>query len=165
MSGAYPEKDRARHRRLFSRHAHSVGVVPARHTYRLLILMALGSLVLADMKFLGPERVDDVIPTWAILVWSALVVLGSVFTFASMWVGDKVLGMLIERTGYTAISTVCLAYGAATMLVVVREHEATFFLIGTGLAAAVRAWFVHRELRTLRKFMAEVVTTQEASVV
>ncbi len=155
-------RDHARHRRIVSRHAHAIGVMSPRHTYRILVLMALGSLVVANIRFLGPERVDDVIPTWSIVVWSTLLVIGSIFTLMSSTWHDKVTGMLVERAGHTAISTVCIAYGAAIILATGHERAPSYFLLIAGLGSALRAIKVHKELTTLRKFMREVSVFKEA---
>lgn len=156
-------RDHARHRRILSRHAHAAaGVMPPRHTYRFLVLLALGSLVLANIRFLGPERVDDVIPTWSILLWSALLVIGSIFTLAATTWHDRVVGMLVERAGHTAISTACLSYGASIILATGTERAPSYLLLVAGLASAFRAIRVHKELRTLRDFMRTISDYKEA---
>lgn len=157
-------RDHAKHRRFISRRAHATAeAMPPRSTYRFLVLLAFLSLLLANIRFLRVESVEDVIPTWAIWLWSVLLILGGTFTLIAPTWEARVTGMLVERAGHTAISTVCLSYGASTVLAIGYPYPSSYLLLLAGLASAFRAIKVHKELVSVRKFMREVLEFKGAT--
>jgi len=130
-------------------------IPPSRHPFQLWVLGALLLSGLANFLTPGSEVLQEGLNPVAHKSWALIVTVSAVLALISAWWPDRITGLLLERTGLSAMGLVCPLYAAIVVLqsgfgVGVPGITLTAFL---GFACIIRAVHVQRELNILRHFV------------
>jgi hypothetical protein len=133
-------------------------IPPSRHPFQIWVLAALIISGAANFFTPGSEVLQEGLSPAVHKMWAAIIFASGLICIVSAWWHDRVMGLLLERTGMWTLGVVCPAYA---LLV----YMQTGFSLGVpgvtltaliGLAAIWRGIHANRELKILRRFMEAV---------
>jgi hypothetical protein len=115
------------------------------------MLIAASVVGLSRVLVPSPGSLERALPDYLVVTWYVLLVMGSVACLLGIFWRTAVTGLLIERAGMIFLCAAGLIYSIALLAVGGgRAIPASSFVVGFGLASALRALDIGRILVQIR---------------
>lgn len=134
------------------------GIPPSRHPFQIWLLAAAvfsgaQTLIQGDR---APATLEQLIPSWSIYTWAALLLVAGVLGIPAGWWRDRITGLLMERIALASLAVSTLVYASILLSVAGKPGTVSAcFQLSVGIACVWRILHVGRELRGLKRRLIE----------